>query len=173
VNAVHRLGPVIDAVAAYRPRPVEIDGCRYVEQLQAVRVEGGVAGNVVPDHAELVVNFRFAPDRDQTGAEEAMRAVVGPVIDEEAGDRIVVTESSPSAPPSLDHPLLRVLATATGAQPRAKLGWTDVATFWEAGVAATNFGPGDPELCHTPDEHVSRAELDAAHVALVALLEST
>lgn len=62
-NALHRLAPVFEALARYTPRNVDIDGCTYREGLQAVRVHGGVAGNVVPDTAWVDVNFRFAPDR--------------------------------------------------------------------------------------------------------------
>ncbi|WP_333617856.1 succinyl-diaminopimelate desuccinylase [Dietzia sp.] len=61
-NAIHRLAPVLGALSEYTPRDVEIDGCTYREGLQAVRVSGGVAGNVVPDSAWVDVNFRFAPD---------------------------------------------------------------------------------------------------------------
>ncbi len=170
MNAIHRLGPLLEALAAYRSREVELDGCVYLEQMQAVRVDGGVAGNVVPDRAEVLVNHRFAPDHDLDGAGAALRAVLGSAVDESAGDDFVVTESAPPAPPALDHPLLRAVTEATGAPARAKLGWTDVATFWAAGVPATNFGPGDPELCHTPDEHVSRAELDAAFGVLSSVV---
>jgi succinyl-diaminopimelate desuccinylase len=170
VNAIHRLAPILHVVAGYRPRVVELDGCAYVEQVQAVRIDGGVAGNVVPDRAELLVNHRFAPDRDEAGAAAALRDLLGATLDEAVGDTFGVTESAPSAPPALDHPLLRGLVEATDAPPRAKLGWTDVATFWAAGVPAANFGPGDPELCHTPDEHVSRAELERAHAVLSTAL---
>ena len=53
----------------YEPRRVVLDGCEYTEQLQAVGIEGGVAGNVVPDRATVTINYRFAPDRDVAAAE--------------------------------------------------------------------------------------------------------
>ena len=62
-NAIHKLGDVLARLSAYRARDVDIDGCTYREGLSAVRVDGGVAGNVIPDAASLTVNFRFAPDR--------------------------------------------------------------------------------------------------------------
>src|SRR5215472_13081227 len=49
-NAIHRLVPLLERVAGWTGREVVLDGCTYAEQLQVVAVEGGVAGNVVPDH---------------------------------------------------------------------------------------------------------------------------
>ena len=62
------------------------------------------------------------------------------------------------------------LVAATGRPARAKVGWTDVATFASLGIPAANFGPGDPLLAHTADEHVSRAELDHAYAVLEKLV---
>lgn len=167
-NAIHRLAPVLAAVAGEQRREVTIDGCRYREGLEAVQVEGGVAGNVVPDRAWLTVNHRFAPDRSPADAEARVRQLLteawargwsgpGPDPDE---PEVEVADLAPGAPPCLDHPLLAALIAATGAEPRAKLGWTDVSRFAARGVPATNFGPGDPNLAHHPEERVSRAELD-------------
>jgi succinyl-diaminopimelate desuccinylase len=170
VNAVHRLTGVLGALAAYRPRSVVVDGCEYTEQLQAVGVEGGVAANVVPDRAAVTVNYRFAPGRAPDDAEAELRALLGASIDPTSGDSIEVTDSAPAAAPSLGDPVIAALVAATGAPARAKVGWTDVATLAAAGVPATNFGPGDPLLAHTPDEHVSRAELEHARAVLGTLL---
>jgi len=170
VNAVHRLVSVLQLLSEYQPRPVEIDGCVYTEQLQAVAVTGGVAGNVVPDEAVVTVNFRFAPDRDEAAATAELQRLLSGVIDPVAGDTVEVVDIAGGALPALDHPDLAKLVALTGSPPRAKVGWTDSATLASTGVAATNFGPGDPLLAHTPDEHVSRAELQHVRRTLAGLL---
>ena len=169
-NAIHRLGPFLDAVGGWAPREPELDGCRYRESLQAVRVAGGVASNVVPEHAEVDLNYRFAPDLDVTAATAALREVVGTLL--LAEDSFVVSDSAPSAPPSLQSPTLAALVAASGEPVRAKLGWTDVAFFAERSVPAANFGPGDPELAHTAGEYVTRGSLERARAVLGQLLGS-
>jgi succinyl-diaminopimelate desuccinylase len=147
VNAIHGAGGVLDRLRGYRPRDVTIDGCVYREGLQAVRIAGGVAGNVVPDECGVTVNFRFAPDRDVDAAERHVRAVFD-------GFEVVVTDRSPGALPGLQAPAAQEFLAATGAQATAKYGWTDVARFAALGIPAVNYGPGDPNLAHTRDEHV-------------------
>jgi succinyl-diaminopimelate desuccinylase len=168
-NAIHRLGALLARVDAYEGRRPVIDGCEFREALQAVRVSGGVAGNVVPDLATVELNHRFAPDRTVEDAVTQVRSVVGEL---EEGDTFELTDSSPPAPPALDHPLLAALAASAGAPPAAKLGWTDVAFFAAHGIPATNFGPGDPSVAHSAAERVDRSELEVTFTALRALLES-
>ncbi|HZU80846.1 MAG TPA: succinyl-diaminopimelate desuccinylase [Acidimicrobiales bacterium] len=169
-NAVHRLGAVLRMLDDYAPRPVELEGCVYTEQLQAVRVEGGVAGNVVPDSASVTVNYRFAPDRDAAAAERELRRMFASVLDEEAGDRLEVVDVAEGAPPALANAFVADLVEATGAPARAKVGWTDVATLASLGIPSANFGPGDPLLAHTPDERVTRQELVDVRRVLARLL---
>ena len=168
-NAIHRLAPLLAAVASFEVRRPVLDGCEYAEQLQVVSVEGGVAGNVVPDHAAIVLNHRFAPDRSAKEAEAAVRDLLDPWI--EADDRWELIEAATAAPPSLDHPLLSGLVDASGEAPRAKVGWTDVASFWEHGIPAANFGPGDPLCAHTPGEHVDASQLTRVADVLSGLLQ--
>ncbi|MGH3851313.1 MAG: peptidase dimerization domain-containing protein, partial [Pseudonocardiaceae bacterium] len=165
VNAIHRLTPILVSIAQYQARQVTIDGCRFREGLQIVAIGGGVAGNVVPDEAKVTINFRFAPDRTPAQAEAHVRSVIGPV------DDFCVTDMAAAAAPDLGHPLLAALLKATGQPARAKLGWTDVARLAGRGLPATNFGPGDPNLAHSAEECVSRAELEAVYRAIRELID--
>ena len=167
-NAIHRLGGVLDALARYDERRPVIDGCEYREAVQAVQVEGGVAGNVVPDEVALAINHRFAPDRTPAEAEAHLRALLEPWV--EAGDLVEVVEWADAAAPGLAHPLLAALISRNHLTVRAKLGWTDVARFAAHGVPAANFGPGDATLAHTADERVSREPVERTYAALEDLL---
>lgn len=168
VNAIHRAGDVLHRLAGYRERRPVIDGCEYREALQAVRIEGGVAGNVVPDRCTLVINHRFAPDRSPEQAEAHVRDVVGPLHE---GDTFALTDLSNGALPSLKHPVLAALIERNALPVRAKLGWTDVARFAAHGIPAANFGPGDATLAHTRDELVHREPIDRSYAALADLLQ--
>jgi succinyl-diaminopimelate desuccinylase len=167
-NAIHRLAGLLGALTSYDARQPVIEGCRYREALQAVRVEGGVAGNVVPDRAELLLNHRFAPDRTPQAAEAHVRGVVDPWIGE--GDEVELVDVAGAAAPGLDHPLLAGLVAHHGLVVRAKLGWTDVARFAAHGIPAANFGPGDPEIAHMASEMVTRGQLERVWAVVSGLL---
>lgn len=164
-NAIHKLGAVLARLSEYAPRSVDIDGCVYREGLSAVRVDGGVAGNVIPDAASVTVNFRFAPDRTPAQAFDHVREVFDglPVTVEQ-------TDVAAGALPGLRAPAAAQLIAAAGGQVRAKFGWTDVARFAALGIPALNYGPGDPNVAHRRDERVELAQITAVTETLRAYL---
>ncbi|MFI7338486.1 succinyl-diaminopimelate desuccinylase [Streptomyces sp. NPDC050085] len=153
VNAVHRAAPVLRLLDEHVPERVVIDGLEYREGLSAVAVRAGVAGNVVPDTCVISLNARFAPSRSPKEAEAYVRGLFPAEYEFE------VTEVVPGALPGLDRPAVASLVAFLDAEPRPKLGWTDVARFTELGVPALNYGPGDPSLAHTAGEYVPLAQL--------------
>jgi succinyl-diaminopimelate desuccinylase len=159
-NAIHRAAVVLARLAAHEADTVDVDGLPYRESLQVVRIEGGIANNVVPDECSIVVNRRFAPAYT---VDEA-RAQVESLLD--GADEIEVVNASPAAPPNLWDPLVAELVGTFDLGVRPKLGWTDVARFAAHGVPALNFGPGDPEIAHTAGEHVTRESLDGCYAVL-------
>jgi succinyl-diaminopimelate desuccinylase len=163
-NAIHAAAEVLHRLAAHEADTVTVDGLPYRESLQVVRIEGGIANNVVPDSCTLVVNRRFAP---RYSVEEA-QAQVEKLLAE--ADRIEVINASPAAPPNLDDPLVSEFVETLGLDVEPKLGWTDVARFASRGVPAVNFGPGDPDVAHTADERVSRASVEQCYAGLSRFL---
>ncbi|MCW2606218.1 MAG: succinyl-diaminopimelate desuccinylase [Frankiales bacterium] len=158
-NAIHAAAPLLVQLVRYEARDVDIDGCVYREGLSAVGIEGGVAGNVVPDVCTVTVNFRFAPDRTEEQALAHVREVLAPY-------ECVLTDSSPGALPGLSAPAAQHFVRAVGVTPVAKYGWTDVARFAALGIPAVNYGPGDPNLAHTRDEWVDTARITQATALL-------
>lgn len=174
VNAIHAMAPVIERIAAYGNPVVTVDGLEFRESLSVVRVEGGIANNVIPEAASMTVNYRFAPS---TRAEEALEWVRG--LFEGTGATIEVDDLCEGARPGADSDVaqcflsvVRQVAASRGEQLQlsAKVGWTDVARFSQVGVPAMNFGPGDPLLAHTRDEHAPVSDIVRVHDTLRAFV---
>ncbi|MBF4162378.1 succinyl-diaminopimelate desuccinylase [Nocardioides acrostichi] len=164
-NAIHAASEILNRLAAYEPRKPVIDGLEYHEGLNAVRISGGVAGNVVPDECVVEVNHRFAPDRSTDEAEAFVR-------DFFAGYDCTLTDLAPGALPGLDRPAAKEFVEATGGQVAPKFGWTDVSRFSALGVPAVNYGPGDPLLAHKADERVDVEEIRTCERVLRAWLSA-
>lgn len=150
-NAIHKLAPLINQIAAYQPREVDIDGLIYREGLNIVWIESGVANNVIPDEAWMNINFRFAPDRDSAAATAHVVETLG--LDRTPGISWVLDDASPGALPGLGEAVTSSLVETVGTHRiRAKYGWTDVSRFSALGIPALNFGPGEPSYAHKRDE---------------------
>jgi succinyl-diaminopimelate desuccinylase len=162
-NAIHKAAPILQRLAEYRSREVAVEGLLYREGLNAVRISGGIAGNVIPDACTVEVNYRFAPNR--TGEQAAAH-----VRDVFAGFEVEVVDLAEGARPGLDAPLAQEFVAAVGAEPRPKYGWTDVARFSAMGVPAVNYGPGDPHLAHHDEERVPLSQIVAVERGLRAWL---
>jgi succinyl-diaminopimelate desuccinylase len=162
-NAIHQAGPVLQLLAGYEARQIEVEGLTYREGLNAVNITGGIAGNVIPDRCVIEVNYRFAPDKSATEAEAYLRGVL-------AGFPVRITDVAAGARPGLDQPAAAEFLAAVGGPARPKFGWTDVARFSRMGVPAVNFGPGDPSKAHADDEFCPADEVVACRDALVRWL---
>jgi succinyl-diaminopimelate desuccinylase len=162
-NAIHDAGGLLQRLASYQPRQIEVDGLVYREGLNVVAISGGIAGNVIPDRCVIEINYRFAPDKSPAEAEAYVREVLD-------GYPIQVTDVAAGARPGLDQPAAAEFLRAVGGQASAKLGWTDVARFSAMGIPAVNFGPGDPTKAHADDEFCPADDVVACRDALIRWL---
>jgi succinyl-diaminopimelate desuccinylase len=163
-TGVNAIGLAVEALAPIvRLEPVEVEngGLIFREVLVVTRIEGGVAGNVVPARASATLNFRYAPGRSRTEAEARLREL--------AGDVEVLSHSS-AAPVPEANPLLDQLRAAGGFELGPKQAWTPVAQFAERGLDAVNLGPGATRYAHRVDEQVESAELVRTFEALTAFM---
>jgi succinyl-diaminopimelate desuccinylase len=158
LNAIHELVRGLQELVALEPRDVEIDGLVYREVVSAVRVEGGIASNVVPASASVELNFRFMGD----GAEERLRALV-------PHGELEILSAAPSARPALANPhVQRLRELVPDVAP--KQAWTPVAQFAEQGIDAINYGPGLTRYAHRQDEQIPIENLHRAYETLATFL---
>jgi len=162
VNAIHELARGLQSIVELEPRDVELDGLVFREVVSAVRVDGGIASNVIPAEAHVELNFRYAPGPSREQAEARLRELV-------PDGELEILSNSPAAPPALTNPLaVRLRELVPEVQP--KQAWTPVAQFAEQGIDAVNYGPGATAYAHRQDEQIPIANLERCYETLARFL---
>lgn len=122
--------------------------------LAATVLHAGERHNKVPDRALAVLDARLAPNSDASAALQTAQALLP-----QAQIRVRSARLKPFETPEA-HPLVRAALAAAGRA--AAIGsstMSDMALL--QGVPAVKCGPGRTERSHTPDEFVTRDELEA------------
>jgi acetylornithine deacetylase/succinyl-diaminopimelate desuccinylase-like protein len=119
-------------------------------------IRGGTKFNIVPDHAEAVIDLRLLPSQWKNGDArevfEVMRsACPGLTIEKIAGSEALDTDPG--------HPLIAKLVEA-GGEPAGAAWFCDAAIFSSAGTPAVAVGPGSIAQAHTEDEFIEVAALE-------------
>jgi succinyl-diaminopimelate desuccinylase len=159
-NAIHRAARGIAELAAVPVEDHVYAGLTFREAVSVTRVAGGIADNVVPDHAEALVNYRYAPGRSPDDAEARVRAWCEP------HGALAIVSNAPSGRVPEGNPLVDRLRAAGDVALEPKQAWTPVAELSLAGIDAVNFGPGDPAFAHRRDEQVPAAALERCFAVL-------
>jgi len=119
-------------------------------------IRGGTKFNIVPDHAEAVIDLRLLPLQwKERQAEDVLRAMrdacPGLSVKRIAGSQALDTDPS--------HPLVAKLASV-GGKPAGAAWFCDAAIFSSLGVPAVAVGPGSIAQAHTADEFIEVADLE-------------
>ncbi len=153
-NAVDAAVEELGRLLPLPTREAVVGGLRFVEVATVTEIAGGIASNVVPDRVRCVVNFRYAPDRSPTEADERIRELLS------GSGEVTIASNAPPARVATDLPLVEALRAAGDLPVEPKQAWTPVAEFDAAGIPAVNFGPGATRYAHRADEQV---EIGALH----------
>ncbi len=159
-NAITKAGKWLDALHAMEPELYLLHGLEYREVFSVTRANGGIANNVLPAEFVINLNYRFPPVYDVDAAEARLRAVAA------TADEVRIKDKAPAGSIPEGNPLLDRLEALVGGDIAAKQGWTDVARLTVHGIAAVNFGPGQPLLAHQADESVPLANIDRAYTVM-------
>ena len=163
-NAVAEGAAWLAEITRYPVTSARVQGLEYRETLQVTMLSAGTARNVIPAEMLVNLNHRFTPDRTIEQAIAKLQARVP------AHFRFEVVDQAPPGAVCVEHPEVQRFVRQSRAPVAGKQGWTDVARFTAAGIAAFNYGPGIPDLCHRADESCPIPNLGVAYDQLAAFL---
>ena len=173
---------MIDAIRAMQARLAD-NGTRDGDYdvpyttLHAGKFAGGVALNIVPNHAVLDFEIRnLASDNPQTLIADLTQqaAEIASALDPDARIEIAETFAYPGLDTPTDAGVVRFVKGLTGANGTLKVAFgTEGGLFSQAlGIPTVVCGPGSMAQGHKPDEYVALDQLARCDAMLARLIDA-
>jgi len=180
VNAIYRMGKVLQALEAYAKGGVGRESHPLLGRasLSVGVIRGGEHVNVVPDRCEIEVDRRLLPGEEARKAVSDVRAYLSHAVEEDVGLEVLGPELVvPGLSLASDHPLVQavsgVVREVTGKAPLSgMMGTTHAGQLAEKGIPALVFGPGAMGQAHTATEELDLNQLEQAAAVYEKLMRS-
>jgi len=127
----------------------KIGGLPFYETINITQLTTENAANVIPQTANMTINYRFSPKKTAEEAEKFIRSFINKNLIYKIG-----VSNSCIIQPEKTQGFLQDKIECEIMQ-----AWTDIAQLNAAGIPAINFGAGDIKICHKPEEFVNIEEL--------------
>lgn len=153
----------VQRLFSYRKQTV--NSFDYFYSLEPVKINAGVANNVVPQTCDVTVNLRFPPSIDMPAMLDELKnhMLFQPDVE--------VLDYSPGAPPQVENEWISNSIKTFPYPLRSKREWCDVARLYSLGIPAFTFGPGDISLAHSNEEKVSVEDIVKAYNVINKILD--
>jgi acetylornithine deacetylase len=130
-------------------------------------VKGGSILNIIPEHAEYTMEWRFIPGDDPHAHMERMQAWIAAhiepamkAIDPACGFSYAIDLEMPGMGLPADHELATIVKQVAGSNSAGKVAYgTEGGFYEEAGIPTIICGPGDIAQAHQPDEWIAEQQL--------------
>ncbi|EKE73793.1 acetylornithine deacetylase [Oceanibaculum indicum] len=171
VNAVFAATDLIQSVKAMQEAAKQRPSAEAFEppysSFNIGRIEGGTAGNIIPQNCNFSVEMRIVPEDDGAAMEAELRAAVEALDAElkaqspKAGATMRLFAAVPPLKPESDGVAEALVRHLTGVNQTGVVAFaTEGGLFQEAGISTVMCGPGSIVQAHQPDEFIAISQVE-------------
>lgn len=182
LNALHLAADFVQAIRAAQARFARAglrDGDYDVPYttLHVGKISGGVALNIVPNHAEVEFEIRNLAEDDPAAILWGLKELANSIVEstERSEARIEIEEmfSYPGLDVPPDAEVIAFMKSLTGANTTSKVAFGTEAGLFSAGAGIPSIvcGPGSMAQGHKPDEFITVDQLERCDAMLATLTE--
>lgn len=164
VNAIEKMMAFLAAFKTYQiphqPHPL-LGGC----SVSVNTITGGQATNVVPDQCAVQIDIRTLPGQSHEAIIRDVQRIFEQLgrQDKDFKATLQVIRSVGALETPAEAPFLKTVCKAVGTDEVKAVGFTtDGPWFAKLNAPVIIFGPGNPQMCHKPNEFI---EIEQLHTA--------
>jgi succinyl-diaminopimelate desuccinylase len=161
VNAIEKIMAFISAFKIYQiphqPHPL-LGGC----STSINTITGGQATNVVPDRCSVQIDIRTLPGQSHDAVIQDVQRIFELLgrRDKDFKASLKIVRSVGGLETSTDSPFVKAVCKAVGTDETKAVGFTtDGPWFAKLNAPVLIFGPGNPQMCHKPNEYIEVEQL--------------
>lgn len=167
INAIEKMMTFLNTFKDYhiqhQPHPL-LGGC----SISVNKIAGGQAANIVPDHCSVQIDIRTLPQQAHNLIKKDIEQLIDTLRqhDKHFKAKISVIRSVPAIETEEENMFLKMVCKAVGVKKAGAVGFTtDGPWFARLNAPVLILGPGNPQMCHKPDEYIEIEQLEKAKKA--------